>query len=105
MDSTTVDIPAGSPDAYHLKVFDAMRLTWSGEFLHAAPWSVYAQGHMNVSHGCTGMSNENAAWLYGISKVGDVVRYVSSTRALEPDNGWTDWNISWPQWSAGSALA
>jgi lipoprotein-anchoring transpeptidase ErfK/SrfK len=105
MDSTTVDIPAGSPDAYHLKVFDAMRLTWSGEFLHAAPWSVYAQGHMNVSHGCTGMSNENAAWLYGVSKVGDVVRYVSSTRALEPDNGWTDWNISWPQWSAGSALA
>ena len=103
MDSTTVDIPAGSADAYHLKVYNAMRLTWSGEFLHAAPWSVGSQGNANVSHGCTGMSNENAAWLYGASKVGDVVRYVSSTRVLEPDNGWTDWNISWPAWSAASA--
>jgi len=33
--TTTVDIPAGSPDAYRLKVEYAMRLTWSGEFLHA----------------------------------------------------------------------
>ena len=33
MDSTTVDIPADSPDAYHLKVEYALRLTWSGEFV------------------------------------------------------------------------
>src|SRR3546814_4973900 len=38
----------------------AMRLTYSGEFIHAAPWSVGSQGSANVSHGCTGMSTENA---------------------------------------------
>jgi lipoprotein-anchoring transpeptidase ErfK/SrfK len=104
MDSTTVDIPKNSPDAYHLKVEYAMRLTWSGEFLHAAPWSVRHQGHENVSHGCTGMSTDNAAWLYSISHIGDVVQYVNSTRPLELGNGYTDWNISWSAWQAGSAL-
>ena len=41
-----------------------MRVTNSGEFLHAAPWSVGSQGNANVSHGCTGMSTANADWLY-----------------------------------------
>src|SRR5262249_42322878 len=53
MDSATVDIPPDSPDAYHITVEYALRLTWSGEFVHAAPWSVSHQGHENVSHGCT----------------------------------------------------
>jgi len=105
MDSTTVDIPKSSPDAYHLTVKYAQRLTWSGEFLHAAPWSVASQGHANVSHGCTGMSDANAIWLFGVSKIGDVVSYVHSARPLEQGNGWTDWNLTWSAWQAGSALA
>ena len=105
MDSTTVDIPKSSPDAYHLTVKYAQRLTWSGEFLHAAPWSVGSQGHANVSHGCTGMSDANAIWLFGVSKIGDVVSYVHSARPLEQGNGWTDWNLTWSAWQAGSALA
>ena len=104
MDSTTVDIPADSPDAYRLKVEYALRLTYSGEFVHAAPWSVAHQGHENVSHGCTGMSMANAAWFYSLSHVGDVVKYVHSTRSLEMGNGYTDWNYSWSSWEAGSAL-
>jgi lipoprotein-anchoring transpeptidase ErfK/SrfK len=104
MDSTTVDIPPGSPDAYHLTVGYALRLTWSGEYVHAAPWSVSHQGHENVSHGCTGMSTANAAWFYATSHIGDVVRYVHSTRALEPGNGYTDWDLSWASWTAGSSL-
>ena len=44
-----------------------MRLTYSGEFLHAAPWSVGSQGYANVSHGCTGMSTANAQWLYDLA--------------------------------------
>jgi len=104
MDSRTVDIPPDSPDAYHLLVEYALRLTWSGEFVHAAPWSVSHQGHENVSHGCTGMSDANAQWFYGISHIGDVVRYLHSTRDLEPGNGYTDWNLSWAEWTKGSAL-
>ncbi len=104
MDSTTVDIPANSPDAYRLKVEYALRLTYSGEFVHAAPWSVAHQGHSNVSHGCTGMSLANAAWFYSISHIGDVVQYIHSTRSLEQGNGYTDWNLSWSDWQGGSAL-
>lgn len=100
MDSTTVDIPAGSSESYRLKVEYAMRLTWSGEFIHAAPWSVRHQGRTNVSHGCTGMSDGNAAWLYSISRPGDVVRYVGGTRGLETGNGYTDWNVGWDRWLA-----
>lgn len=98
MDSTTIDIPEGSPDAYRLEVEYAMRLTYSGEFIHAAPWSVRSQGRANVSHGCTGMSMANAAWLYSISRPGDVVRYVGGQRALESWNGYTLWNVSWADW-------
>ena len=34
----------------------AQRLTWGGEFIHAAPWSVGTQGRRNVSHGCVNVS-------------------------------------------------
>jgi lipoprotein-anchoring transpeptidase ErfK/SrfK len=104
MDSDTVDIPEDSADGYNLEVDYAMRLTNSGEFIHAAPWSVDSQGNANVSHGCTGMSDENAAWLFGITRVGDVVQYVNGRRGMEPGNGWTAWNVSWANWVANSAL-
>ena len=105
MNSETVGIPAGSSEAYDIDdVRWAMRLTNSGEFIHAAPWSVGSQGHANVSHGCTGMSTENAGWLYSLSRRGDVVEYVGTDRPMEPDNGYGDWNISWASYQADSAL-
>ncbi len=104
MDATTIDIPEDSAEYYRLEVEYAMRLTWSGEFIHAAPWSVSHQGRDDVSHGCTGMSTAAAEWLYGQSKVGDVVEYKGFSRGLEPGNGWTDWNVSWKKWTEGSAL-
>ena len=55
MNSETVGIDRNSAEAYDLDdVQWAMRVTYSGEFLHAAPWSVGSQGYANVSHGCTG---------------------------------------------------
>ena len=57
MNSETIGIDPNSPDGYNIDDVEyAMRVTYSGEFLHAAPWSVGSQGHANVSHGCTGMS-------------------------------------------------
>jgi lipoprotein-anchoring transpeptidase ErfK/SrfK len=104
MDASTIDVAKNSPDYYRLKVLYAMRLTWSGEYLHAAPWSEGDQGVDNVSHGCTGMSTANAIWLYDSSKIGDPVTYINGTRPMEPWNGYTDWNMSWKQWKAGSAI-
>ncbi|WP_183094613.1 L,D-transpeptidase [Nocardioides stalactiti] len=106
MNSETVGIPAGSAEAYDIDdVQWAMRLTYSGEFIHAAPWSVGSQGYANVSHGCTGMSTENAGWLYGMSLRGDVVEYTGTDRPMEPGNGYSDWNDSWAEFKAGSALS
>lgn len=106
MDGTTVGISANSSDGYRLDVSWATRVTWSGEFLHAAPWSVNAQGSDNVSHGCVGMSDENAKWFYDQVKVGDVVTVVNTgdAKTMEPfGNGYGEWNLDWSQWLTHSA--
>lgn len=106
MNSETVGIPAGSADAYDIdNVQWAMRVTYSGEFIHAAPWSVGSQGYANVSHGCTGLSTENAGWLYAMSRRGDVVEYTGTDRPMTLDNGYGDWNESFQQYRKGSALS
>ena len=73
--------------------------------MHAAPWSTGSQGYANVSHGCTGMSTENAGWLYSISKRGDVVEYTGTDRQMTLTNGYGDWNASFPDYAKGSALS
>ena len=103
MDAASTGIKPGDPEYYNLDVRYALRMTNSGEFIHAAPWSVASQGVANVSHGCVGMSTTNARWLYRQSHVGDVVTIVHSTRELEPGNGLTQWNMPWEDWRAGSA--
>jgi lipoprotein-anchoring transpeptidase ErfK/SrfK len=105
MDAATTGIDPGDPEYYNLSnVQYAMRETYSGEFIHAAPWSVGSQGSENVSHGCIGMSPEDAAWLFSRSSVGDIVVVTGTDRELEEGNGWTDWNVSWAQYREGSAL-
>jgi lipoprotein-anchoring transpeptidase ErfK/SrfK len=98
MRSSTIGIKKGDPDYYDIKARYAMRLTYSGEFLHAAPWSMGSQGRANVSHGCTGMSTADAKWVFDNSKVGDVVIYKNSKRKLETDNGYTAWNMPYSRW-------
>ena len=106
MNSETVGINRNSPEAYDIDdVQWAMRVTYSGEFLHAAPWSVGSQGHANVSHGCTGMSTADAGWLYAMSRRGDVVEYTGTDRQMTLENGYGDWNLSTAAWKQGSALS
>ncbi|MCW2712823.1 MAG: ErfK/YbiS/YcfS/YnhG family protein [Marmoricola sp.] len=106
MNSETIGIDPASADGYNLDDVEyAMRVTYSGEFVHAAPWSVASQGHANVSHGCTGMSTANAAWLYNVSKVGDVIEYTGTDRGTDLTNGFGDWNAPFGDYRAGSALS
>ena len=106
MNSETIGIDPNSADGYDLNNVEyAMRLTYSGEFVHAAPWSVGQQGSANVSHGCTGMSTENAEWLYNNTNVGDVIEYVGSDKGMTLTNGFGDWNTSFKDYRAGSALS
>ncbi|MBD0743216.1 Ig-like domain-containing protein [Streptomyces sp. CBMA152] len=106
MRGETVGISASSSDGYDLPVYYATRVTWSGEYVHAAPWSVGSQGSENVSHGCTGMSTGNAAWFYETVTEGDIVKVVNSIgEDMTPfDNGFGDWNVEWDKWRKGSVL-
>ncbi|OII62815.1 hypothetical protein BJP40_03150 [Streptomyces sp. CC53] len=106
MRSTTVGIAEGSSESYDLPVYYATRVTWSGEYVHAAPWSVGSQGYANVSHGCVGMSTGNAAWFFENIRRGDLVTVVNSIgQDMAPfGNGFGDWNLPWDQWRQGSAV-
>ncbi|WP_309049709.1 Ig-like domain-containing protein [Streptomyces sp.] len=106
MRGTSIGIAEGSSESYDLPVYYATRVTWSGEYVHAAPWSVGSQGVANVSHGCVGMSTGNAAWFYETVRPGDIVKTVNSYgETMDPfGNGFGDWNLPWEKWRQGSAL-
>ncbi len=106
MNGASIGIAQGSSEYYDLDVYWAARLTWSGEYVHGAPWSVGSHGSQNVSHGCTGLSTENARWFFEFVKVGDIVEHVNGY-GNDMDlfgNGFGDWNMSWDDWRQGSAL-
>jgi hypothetical protein len=83
-----------------------VRVTHSGEYVHAAPWSTGSQGAANVSHGCVGMSTGNAQWFYDTVRAGDIVKVVNSNGDMMAPfgNGFGDWNLTWKKWRQGSAL-
>lgn len=105
MASETVGIANDSSDGYDLQVKYAIRMTTSGEFLHAAPWNAANFGRKNASHGCVGMSTANAKALFNTVQVGDPIVVTGTNRALDAGNGWTAWNESWEKWQTRSALS
>lgn len=102
MDAATGGTPEGDPEYYRLDVNWAMRVTTSGEFVHAAPWSVGSQGYANVSHGCVGLSTDNAYWLFQNSNIGDVIVVKNTGRPQDLGNGITEWNVAWKDWLSQS---
>ncbi len=99
MDSATVGIPRNSPDGYYETVLWDVRISNSGEFVHAAPWSTGAQGNSNVSHGCVNASDADAQWFYNFTQTGDVVTVMNTPVQLEPWNGYGDWQVPYDQWA------
>jgi lipoprotein-anchoring transpeptidase ErfK/SrfK len=77
MDSRTIGIPLSSPEGYKITAQYAVRVTWSGVYVHSAPWSVDSQGHANVSHGCINLSPDDAAWYFGTVHIGDPIDVVA----------------------------
>ncbi|MEV2199333.1 Ig-like domain-containing protein [Streptomyces fradiae] len=96
----------GLGDAYDKMVDHSMRLTWSGMYAHAAPWNARYMGNANRSSGCIGMTDADAAWVYGQVQVGDPFEIegddAKGTQAV--NNGYGAWNVSWSEWQAKSAL-
>jgi lipoprotein-anchoring transpeptidase ErfK/SrfK len=100
MDSATVGIPRNSPDGYYETVDWDVRISNSGEFVHAAPWSLDDQGHDNVSHGCVNLAPDDAHWFFDFTVPGDIVTVVGTPKQLAPTNGYGDWNVPWSQWAS-----
>jgi lipoprotein-anchoring transpeptidase ErfK/SrfK len=73
MDSSSVGIPVDAADGYLLDVEYAVRFTQRGLFVHSAPWAVNQMGYENGSHGCVGLSTEDAEWYFNTVKVGDPI--------------------------------
>jgi lipoprotein-anchoring transpeptidase ErfK/SrfK len=104
MDSSTYGVPVNSPNGYRTEVDWATQISYSGIYVHAAPWSVGSQGYSNVSHGCINVSTSNGQWFYDNSKRGDIVEIVNTVGSTLPGtDGLGDWNIPWAQWKAGNA--
>jgi lipoprotein-anchoring transpeptidase ErfK/SrfK len=68
------------------------RITYSGEFLHAAPWN-HSLGRANLSHGCVNLSVSDAKWVYENFMIGDVVDIRHSPRTVLLGNGLGDWAV------------
>jgi lipoprotein-anchoring transpeptidase ErfK/SrfK len=103
-DSSTNGVPVNSPGGYKETVYYPLRLTWDGQYIHAAPWSVGQQGRFDVSHGCTNIAPDAAKWLYEISHVGDPVTVKNTGSPLQWTDGWTDWDRPWEEYIKGSAI-
>lgn len=103
MDSTTYGL-ALDAGGYQTDVSYATQMSYSGIYFHAAPWSLWAQGNTNTSHGCLNLSDADAQWVYENLKRGDIAEVKGTGGpAMNGDDGLGDWNIPWDVWSAGNA--
>jgi lipoprotein-anchoring transpeptidase ErfK/SrfK len=93
----------GDPGYYDVMIDDAVRISNSGEYVHAKN-NISAQGVRNVSHGCINARPDQAKWYYDNFQRGDVVEITGTDRELEWNNGWGFWQMSFKAWKKGSAL-
>ncbi|MEV6349619.1 Ig-like domain-containing protein [Actinoplanes sp. NPDC051851] len=89
-----------NPNYYGAEVVQyCTRITYSGEFLHAAPWNG-SLGSANLSHGCVNLSTSDAKWVYENFMLGDVVDVKHTPRELPIWNGLGDWTVSYDKYGA-----
>ncbi|GLB62632.1 putative conserved lipoprotein LppS [Dietzia sp. NCCP-2495] len=104
MDSSTYGVAVDSAEGYRTPVQYATRMSYSGIFVHAAPWSVWAQGSQNTSHGCLNVTTADAKWFYDNAKRGDIFEVSGTVGGTLPGwDGLGDWNVPWETWKAGNA--
>lgn len=111
-----VSICMSGPGYHECGVKYTQRLTYGGEYLHSAPWNCTGApgcvgpqnniGHGNSSNGCTNLLPTDAAKLYGILRVGDVVRFPDADGPkMTMGAGYGDWNVPWVAWMSGGDVA
>ena len=104
MDSSTYGVPVNSANGYRTLVDYATQMSYSGIYVHSAPWSISQQGVSNASHGCLNVSPDNALWFLQNTRRGDIVKVTDTIAStLEGNDGLGDWNVPWEVWRAGNA--
>jgi len=83
------------------------RLTYGGEYLHAAPWNVaHIKSGVDSSNGCTNLLTDDAKKLYDFLEIGDVVNYPNANgKRMAMGDGYGDWNVPWSTWLVGGLYA
>lgn len=82
----------------------AVRISNNGEFIHANPESLSAQGSSNVTNGCINLSPSDAQAYFPTALYGDPVEVTGTSIALSAADGdLYDWTIDWNQWKSLSA--
>ncbi|WP_372411337.1 Ig-like domain-containing protein [Streptomyces luteireticuli] len=101
MDSSTI----GYGNQWMLPAKWVTHMTASGTFLHSAPWNNQI-GVVNNSHGCFGMTTEDAKTVYDFLPIGSTVEVkgTSNTEKTDVGNGLEVWQETWDQWQKRSAL-
>jgi lipoprotein-anchoring transpeptidase ErfK/SrfK len=101
-----VSICMSGPGYSECGVKYTQRLTYDGEYLHAAPWNVYNIQHgIDSSNGCTNLLPADAQKLYSILEIGDVVEFPDANGGkMQLGQGYGDWNVPWAQWQTGGAV-
>lgn len=95
----------GTGRSHYDEIVDwSVRVTNSGEYIHAAPWNSHI-GRLSTSNGCTNMSTADAKWYYNWARVGDVVIYSNTDGGKMPSwDGYGGWNLNWNVWKQGGLL-
>ena len=94
---------------------DDQRLTYDGEYLHAAPWNCTSGpgctgpynniGSANSSNGCTNLRPADAKTLYDFLGIGDPVEFPDADgKRMQLGDGYGDWNVTWSLWQTGGAI-
>ncbi|MDF2829158.1 MAG: ErfK/YbiS/YcfS/YnhG family protein [Mycobacterium sp.] len=84
----------------------AVRISNNGEFIHANPASLGAQGSSNVTNGCINLSESDAQQYFNTAIYGDPVEVTGTRIQLSYADGdiW-DWAVPWEEWKSMSALS
>jgi lipoprotein-anchoring transpeptidase ErfK/SrfK len=94
----------GDAGYYSELIHYAVRVSNAGEYLHQTPGDEGCLGNSNCSHGCIRQPASDAIWYFKHSQPGDPVDITGTDRQVEPDNGWSFYQMSWNKWLKGSAL-
>ena len=99
--SVGIQCTKGAPNYYDIKLPSDVHLTFSGTYVHFSTGDTDPGD--STSHGCVHLSKADALWFFNTVKEGDPVTINGVPKNAAPDNGYADFNLSWAQWTAGSA--